>query len=104
MPPLWHDDATIRVGISTCLLGQPVRWDGGHKREAFLTDVLAPYVEWVPVCPEVELGMGIPREPVQLVRAEGELRMLGTRSRRDWTEAMTSFSERRVRATCAATC
>jgi uncharacterized protein YbgA (DUF1722 family)/uncharacterized protein YbbK (DUF523 family) len=98
VPPLWHDDATIRVGISTCLLGQPVRWDAGHKREAFLTDVLAPYVEWVPVCPEVELGMGIPREPVQLVRGDGALRMLGTRSRRDWTEAMTRFSERRVRA------
>ena len=62
--PLWHDDATIRVGISTCLLGQSVRWDGGHKRELFLTEVLAPYFEWVPVCPEVEIGMGIPREPV----------------------------------------
>jgi len=96
--PLWHDDATIRVGISTCLLGQQVRWDGGHKREAFLTDVLAPYLEWVPVCPEVEIGMGIPREPVQLVRAEGEIRMLGTRSRRDWTEPMREYAARRVRA------
>jgi uncharacterized protein YbgA (DUF1722 family)/uncharacterized protein YbbK (DUF523 family) len=96
--PLWHDEATIRVGISTCLLGQQVRWDGGHKREPFLTEVLAPYLEWVPVCPEVEIGMGIPREPVQLVRAEGELRMLGTRSRRDWTEPMRDYAERRVRA------
>jgi uncharacterized protein YbgA (DUF1722 family)/uncharacterized protein YbbK (DUF523 family) len=98
VPPLWHDDATIRVGISTCLLGEQVRWDGGHKRDRFLTDVLAPYLEWVPVCPEVEVGMGIPREPVQLVRASGGIRMLGTRSRQDWTDAMTSYAERRVRA------
>jgi uncharacterized protein YbgA (DUF1722 family)/uncharacterized protein YbbK (DUF523 family) len=96
--PLWHDDATIRVGISTCLLGQPVRWDGGHKRKPFLTEVLAPYFEWVPVCPEVEIGMGIPREPVQLVRAEGDVRMLGSRSRRDWTEEMRAYAARRVRA------
>jgi uncharacterized protein YbgA (DUF1722 family)/uncharacterized protein YbbK (DUF523 family) len=96
--PLWHDEAPIRVGISTCLLGERVRWDGGHKREPFLTEALAPYFEWVPVCPEVELGMGIPREPVQLVREHGVLRMLGTRSRRDWTEAMASYAERRVRA------
>jgi uncharacterized protein YbgA (DUF1722 family)/uncharacterized protein YbbK (DUF523 family) len=96
--PLWHDDAAIRVGISTCLLGQGVRWDGGHKREAFLTEVLAPYFEWVPVCPEVEIGMGIPREPVQLVRAGGELRMLGTRSRRDWTAPMREYAKRRVQA------
>jgi len=96
--PLWHDDATIKVGISSCLLGQEVRFDGGHKREPFLTEVLAPYLEWVPVCPEVELGMGIPRESVQLVRAHGELRMLGTRSRRDWTEPMQEFATRRVRA------
>jgi uncharacterized protein YbgA (DUF1722 family)/uncharacterized protein YbbK (DUF523 family) len=98
VPPLWHDEAPIRVGISTCLLGQEVRWDGGHKRQPFLTEVLAPYFEWVPVCPEVEIGMSIPREPVQLVRDQGELRMLGTRSRRDWTEPMREFSARRVRA------
>jgi uncharacterized protein YbgA (DUF1722 family)/uncharacterized protein YbbK (DUF523 family) len=97
--PLWHeDDARIRIGISSCLLGQEVRFDGGHKRDRWLTEVLAPYVEWVPVCPELELGMGVPREPVHLVRAEGGVRMLGTRSRRDWSETMRAFAERRVRA------
>jgi uncharacterized protein YbgA (DUF1722 family)/uncharacterized protein YbbK (DUF523 family) len=97
--PLWRDDdAPIRVGISSCLLGQEVRFDGGHKRARLLTDVLAPYFEWVPVCPEVELGMGVPRETVHLVRAAGDFRMLGTRSRRDWTEAMHAYAERRVRA------
>ena len=98
MQPLWHDEATIRVGISSCLLGEEVRWDGGHKRDRFLTDELAPYVEWVAVCPEVEIGMGTPRETVQLVREHGGLQMVGTRSRRDWTEAMESFAVRRVRA------
>ena len=98
MRPLWRDEAPLRVGISTCLLGEEVRFDGGHKRDRFLADELAPYVEWVPVCPEVELGMGVPREPVQLVREAGAVRMLGTRSRRDWTEAMAAFAARRVRA------
>jgi Uncharacterized conserved protein len=59
----------IRLGISACLLGQEVRFDGGHKRDPFLTDELGKHVEWVPVCPEVEVGMGTPREPLQLVRA-----------------------------------
>lgn len=96
-PDLWRDDAPLRVGISTCLLGEKVRWDGGHKRDRFLTDVLADYVEWVPVCPEVELGMGIPREPVHLARRQGEIRMLGTRSGEDWTRRMEAWSARRTR-------
>lgn len=70
MPPLWHSEAKLRIGISSCLLGAEVRWDGGHKRDRFLVDELAPFVEWVPVCPELELGMGVPREPVQLVREQ----------------------------------
>jgi uncharacterized protein YbbK (DUF523 family)/uncharacterized protein YbgA (DUF1722 family) len=94
---LWRVDATLRIGISTCLLGEEVRWDGGHKRDRFLTDVLAPYVEWVPVCPEVEVGMGTPREPVRLVRREGEIVMLGTKSGRDWTAPMRAWSEKRAR-------
>ena len=57
----------IRLGVSACLLGEAVRHDGGHKHDRFLTDVLGPYVEWVPVCPEVEIGLGIPRDTVRLV-------------------------------------
>ncbi len=94
---LWRDDAPLRIGISTCLLGEEVRWDGGHKRDRFLTDVLAGYVEWVPVCPEVEMGMGTPREPVRLVRRGDEILMLGTKSERDWTAPMRAFSEKRTR-------
>jgi uncharacterized protein YbgA (DUF1722 family)/uncharacterized protein YbbK (DUF523 family) len=74
-----------------------VRWDAGHKRDRFLTDVLAPYLEWVPVCPEVELGMGTPRETVQLVREGTRIRMRGTRSRQDWTDAMEAWAAKRAR-------
>ena len=55
-----------RVGVSSCLLGSAVRFDGGHKRFRFLTDELGPYVDWVPYCPEVEIGLGTPREPIRL--------------------------------------
>ena len=94
----WLADAKLRVGVSSCLLGLPVRFDGGHKRDRFLVDELARYVELVPVCPEAELGMGIPREPVELVREGERVRMVGAKSRRDWTDAMESFAARRVRA------
>jgi uncharacterized protein YbbK (DUF523 family)/uncharacterized protein YbgA (DUF1722 family) len=55
-----------RVGVSSCLLGSLVRFDGGHKRSGFLTDELGPYVDWVPYCPEIEIGLGTPREPIRL--------------------------------------
>ena len=75
----------IRVGISSCLLGQKVRFDAGHKRDRYMTDVLSEYFRFVPVCPELEVGMGVPREAVNL---EGELenpRMIGNKSGKDWT-------------------
>jgi uncharacterized protein YbgA (DUF1722 family)/uncharacterized protein YbbK (DUF523 family) len=95
--PLWQDDAPIRVGVSSCLLGRKVRYDGGHKRDRFLTDVLGRYVEWVPVCPELEVGMGVPRESVRLVRRGAELRLVAERSGTDHTEAMLRFARRRLR-------
>jgi len=60
-------EGKVRLGVSACLLGQSVRYDGGHKRDLFLTETLAPFVEWVPVCPEVELGLGVPRDTLRLV-------------------------------------
>jgi uncharacterized protein YbgA (DUF1722 family)/uncharacterized protein YbbK (DUF523 family) len=75
-----------------------VRFDGGHKRDAFLTEVLAPHVEWVPVCPEVEVGMGTPRETLRLVRDKGQLRMVTTRTAIDYTDAMNGWAVRRVEA------
>ncbi len=56
----------IRLGISACLLGEKVRYDGGHKLDRFLTETLGEYVEYLPVCPEVECGMGVPREAMRL--------------------------------------
>jgi uncharacterized protein YbgA (DUF1722 family)/uncharacterized protein YbbK (DUF523 family) len=89
----------LRVGVSSCLLGAKVRFDGEHKRDGFLVDQLGPFVEWVPVCPEAEVGMGIPRESVRLVRLAGSgPRMLGNRSGEDWTGRMSRFAARRVRA------
>jgi len=87
----------LRLGISRCLLGDDVRYDGSHQRDSFLTDVLGRYVEWVPVCPEVEIGMGVPREPIQLVGHADAPRLLGVKSHTDHTAAMTRFSERKVR-------
>ena len=88
----------IRIGISSCLLGQKVRFDGGHKRDAFLVDTFGTFVEWVPVCPEVELGLGTPREALRLVRKGDEIRMVNTRSGRDISTEMRQWAQARVDA------
>lgn len=88
----------IRVGISACLLGHEVRFDGGHKRNAFLTETFGRYVEWVPVCPEVECGLGTPRESMRLVRVENSVRLLTVKSGVDVTRQMERFSRCRVPA------
>jgi uncharacterized protein YbbK (DUF523 family) len=85
-----------RVGISACLLGQEVRFDGGHKRDSFLTDELGKQVEWVPVCPEVEVGMGTPREALRLVRDGGTTRMITVDTGIDYTDRMNHWARRRV--------
>jgi len=86
-----------RVGISACLLGERVRYDGGHKRDAWLVDGLGRDVEWVPVCPEVEAGFGTPREPISLVRGAGNaIRLVAVDTRRDVTEPMQRFIDRRL--------
>ncbi len=86
----------IRIGISKCLLGERVRFDGGHKHDRFLTDTLGEYFEWVPVCPEVEIGMGTPREPIHLIQVHGDIRLVGIRSETDHTDAMRSYARRRL--------
>jgi uncharacterized protein YbgA (DUF1722 family)/uncharacterized protein YbbK (DUF523 family) len=90
-------DDRPRIGISACLLGDQVRFDGGHKRDPFLTDVLAPHVQFVRVCPEVEVGMGTPRETLRLVRAaDATVRMVTTRTGIDHTAAMAAWSRSRL--------
>ena len=86
----------IRIGISMCLLGARVRHDGGHKHDRFLTDTLGEFFDWVPVCPEVEVGMGTPREAMHLVQLSGEMHLVGRQSASDHTEAMQSYARRRV--------
>ncbi|MFN0057158.1 MAG: YbgA family protein [Planctomycetota bacterium] len=95
-----HDTAeateTIRVGISACLLGQKVRYDSGHKRDHYITQVLGEFFEFVPVCPEFEVGMGIPREAVRLVGSIEAPRMIGTATGADWTERMRRYNAERL--------
>jgi uncharacterized protein YbgA (DUF1722 family)/uncharacterized protein YbbK (DUF523 family) len=86
----------LRLGISACLLGRKVRYDGQHKRDPFLVDGLGEFVSWVPVCPEQELGLGVPREPIRLVGLSSAPRLVGERSGTDHTEAMRRYAEARV--------
>src|SRR5213593_652612 len=86
-----------RVGISQCLLGEPVRYDGGHKLDSVLIETLGRYVEWVPVCPEVEVGLGTPREPMRLVGDLDAPRLVTINTGVDHTEAMNRFARKRVR-------
>jgi uncharacterized protein YbgA (DUF1722 family)/uncharacterized protein YbbK (DUF523 family) len=88
----------IRLGISACLLGERVRFDGGHKRDPFLVETLGQFVDWVPVCPEVESGLDAPREAMRLVQVEGQVRLLTTRTIGDETDNMRRYARRRVDA------
>jgi uncharacterized protein YbbK (DUF523 family)/uncharacterized protein YbgA (DUF1722 family) len=83
----------VRVGISSCLLGEQVRYDGGHKRDVFLTEELGRHVEFVPLCPEVEIGLGVPRPTLRLERRGDDVRMVVTDSREDLTERMRVWAE-----------
>jgi uncharacterized protein YbbK (DUF523 family) len=86
----------LRLGVSACLLGAEVRYDGGHKRDAFLVDTLGSRVEWVPVCPEVEVGMGTPRPPIRLERHEEKIRLVMPSTGEDLTDRMRAWAERRA--------
>lgn len=89
--------APIRVGISACLLGQEVRYNGGHKRDDFLVETLGRFVEWVPVCPEVEMGLGTPRNTLRLVRIGNEVHLTMPKTGEDHSAAMQSYSAQRLR-------
>ena len=88
--------APVRIGVSACLLGQNVRYDGGHKRDAFLAGTLGRFVDWVAVCPEIELGLGTPRDTIRLERRGGRVRLVEPRAGRDLTDAMRAYAERRI--------
>jgi uncharacterized protein YbbK (DUF523 family) len=93
-----HDLDRPRVGISSCLLGRRVRFDGGHKHDPTLTDELGRHVKWVPVCPEVEIGLPTPRDTMGLrARREGGSALVVHRTGADHTDAMRAYAHRRVR-------
>ena len=91
----------IKLGISSCLLGNKVRYDGGHKLDHFLTDTLGAYVDWVPVCPEVESGLSVPREAMHLVGDPGAPRLVTIRSGVDHTSRMRRWAHEKVTALAA---
>jgi len=86
----------VKIGISACLLGQKVRYDGDDRRDQALIDALGELVEWVPVCPEVEMGLGVPREPMHLEGSANDPRLVTNDTRLDYTEAMKEWGARRI--------
>lgn len=85
----------IRIGISSCLLGVRVRYDGGHKLHRYIKETLGKFVRFVPGCPEMDIGLGVPRETIQLESRGNETRLIATDSRRDLTNRMTRYSLRK---------
>jgi uncharacterized protein YbgA (DUF1722 family)/uncharacterized protein YbbK (DUF523 family) len=90
-------ETKFKIGISSCLLGNPVRWNAGHKLDRFLTNTLGQFVEYVPVCPEVEAGFGVPRESVRLVGNPENPRMITFKSKTDLTDQMKRWAKKRVK-------
>lgn len=86
----------IQVGISACLLGQQVRFDGGHKKADFVEQELSRYFHYEPVCPEVAIGLGIPRKAIRLVRHDDEVRVEASDGSFDVTDKLTVFSQQKT--------
>lgn len=88
-----HDDR-IKIGISACLIGEQVRFDGGHKRDGYITGTLGLYFDFVPLCPEMGAGLGVPRQTLHLVRKEGTLRAVNTKDASiDHTDALVRYTD-----------
>lgn len=89
-------DVYIKLGVSTCLLGERVRYDGGHKLDRYVRDVVGLYVEWMPVCPEVECGLSTPRESMRLVGDPDAPRLIAPRSGKDYTDQMVAWTQEKL--------
>ena len=86
---------SIKLGISSCLLGAEVRFDGGHKRDAYINGTLSEYFEFVPVCPEVAIGLSIPRPPIRLVQRGDEIHVVGVKNPQDdYTQKLRDYGRR----------
>jgi uncharacterized protein YbgA (DUF1722 family)/uncharacterized protein YbbK (DUF523 family) len=97
MPRSEVTEGAIRILVSSCLLGEKVRYDGGHKRDSFLVDTLGRFVEYVPVCPEVECGLPVPRESMRLAGDPDDPRLVAPKSGADHTGRMQGWSRRKLR-------
>jgi uncharacterized protein YbgA (DUF1722 family)/uncharacterized protein YbbK (DUF523 family) len=86
----------IKLGISSCLLGEKVRYDGGHKLDHYITETLGRYVDWMPVCPEVEYGLPVPREAMHLSGTAEAPRLVGSRTGVDHTDGMNMWARQRL--------
>lgn len=91
-----NESRMIRIGVSSCLLGRKVRYDGGHKHDRYITETLGNYFEFVPVCPEVECGLPIPREAMRLIGDPASPRLVTNRTGVDYTDQMNEWARRRV--------
>jgi len=89
-------DKKILIGISSCLLGEKVRFDGQHKMDRYIVDILGQYVDFFPVCPEVESGLTIPRESMRLVSTDRGIRLITNKTKTDMTDMMQKFSEKKL--------
>ncbi len=87
----------IKIGISSCLIGENVRYDGGNRHDSYLNDTLAKHVKWVPVCPEVEYGLPVPREPMRLTGNPDAPRLVTIDTGIDHTDGMQEWAERRLK-------
>jgi uncharacterized protein YbgA (DUF1722 family)/uncharacterized protein YbbK (DUF523 family) len=87
----------VKLGISACLLGEKIRYDGGHKLDHYLTDMLGRFVEWVPVCPEVGIGLSVPREAMRLVEEDNDIRLKTINTGSDYTDRMVKWSNQKLK-------
>jgi len=87
----------IKIGVSSCLIGEKVRWNGDHKQNYYIKDTLCKYFKYVPVCPEIEVGMGVPRETVALYGNLKKPRMISKKAKTDWTDRMHRYAKSRIK-------
>ncbi len=87
-------DKLIKIGVSSCLLGEKVRYDGGHKNDTYIACTLAEYFQFIPFCPETSIGLGVPRDPIRLVNFGGDIRCVGAQDPSlDVTEKLNQCAE-----------
>lgn len=91
-------DKKVRIGISACVLGHEVRFNGGHKLDSYIRDTVGEFAEFIPMCPEVEIGLGTPRESLRLVRHEkGESLLMAPKSHSDHSRRMARYARRKAK-------